>query len=475
MSDQDNFIPDEQYFSLEGKQAVVLGMARQGKALANWLPDQGATVVVSDIRDAGQLADDLLDFLAMPNVRFALGGHPLELLDGADILCVSGGVPLETPIVQEAFRRGIRVTNDATLFIERCPAPVVGITGSAGKTTTTTLVGEMSKVAGHTTWVGGNIGDVLLPHLDEMQPDHLVVMELSSFQLELADVSPPIAVMLNITPNHLDRHGTLEAYANAKSQIFRHQHPEDILIYNRDDPLTSALSAEASAEVASFSTSELVANGACLAGTRLVLTGACSPTDTSKVVCEVDEIRLRGQHNVQNILAACAVAGVLGLPIEAMQEVIRTFGGVPHRLEQVAEIKGALWVNDSIATSPERSMAALNSFDAPIVLLLGGRDKQLPWGDLARLAAQKCKAVICFGEFGPTIARRIHEARGPRDAPHIELVDDLPKAVRSAARSAQVGDVVLLSPGCTSFDTYQDFAERGDHFREMVKGLQRRG
>lgn len=467
----------DEYFSLKDKKVVVLGIARQGKSLGHWLPGQGASVILSDVRDAGQLADDLLEFIMESNVSFALGGHPVELLEDADLLCVSGGVPLDIPIVEEARQRGIRVTNDATLFIERCPAPIVGITGSAGKTTTTTLVGEMAKLAGHTTWVGGNIGDVLLDKLDEIKDDHLVIMELSSFQLELVDVSPPIAVILNVTPNHLDRHGTLEAYASAKAQIFAYQQEGDLFIYNYDDMITRSMAEHAPASVAAFSSNQLVPDGACMAGSRIVVVGECSPTGDTKVVCEVDEIKLRGDHNVKNVLAACAIAGALGISVEVMRDVIRTFKGVPHRLEPVEIVKGAMWVNDSIATSPERVIAAINSFSEPIVLLLGGRDKNLPWEQLAQLAVERCRAVICFGEHGQAIARHIHQAkfgRADAETPQIHVVDDLKKAVRFAARSAHVGDVVLLSPGCASYDAYKDFEERGNHFKELVERLKRR-
>lgn len=203
---------------LSGKRIVVLGLARQGKALARWLPTLGAQVVLSDSRPADKLSADIADLSGVP-VEFALGGHPLELLDRCDILCVSGGVPLTLPIIEEAFRRGIRVTNDAQLFLERCPAPVLGITGSAGKTTTTSLVGSMCRASGRQTWVGGNIGEVLLDVLPQIKPKDVVVMELSSFQLELMTVSPTIAAILNVTPNHLDRHGTMEAYSAAKARV----------------------------------------------------------------------------------------------------------------------------------------------------------------------------------------------------------------------------------------------------------------
>lgn len=237
---------------LAGKHVVVLGLARQGKALARWLPTIGAEVTISDLRSADKLANEVAEFAGHP-VTFVLGGHPLELLDDADLLCVSGGVPLTLPIIEEAFRRGIRVTNDAQLFLERCPAPVLGITGSAGKTTTTALVGVMCRVSGRKTYVGGNIGDVLLDVLPQITPEDIVVMELSSFQLELMTVSPTVAAILNVTPNHLDRHGTMDAYAAAKGHIVQYQRPEQVAVFGYDDPVALRMSQDAPGRVAYFS------------------------------------------------------------------------------------------------------------------------------------------------------------------------------------------------------------------------------
>jgi UDP-N-acetylmuramoylalanine--D-glutamate ligase len=458
--------------SLAGKHVIVLGIARQGKALARWLPTQGATVTLSDRRNAGQLADDLLEFLGDSYVNYALGGHPVELLNEADMLCISGGVPVNIPIVQEAFRRRIPVKNDAVLFLERCPATVIGVTGSAGKTTTTTLVGEIGKRARRKTWVGGNIGNVLLDNLGEIQADDLVVMELSSFQLEIAGISPSVAALLNVTPNHLDRHGTLEAYAEAKANIFMHQKADDVLVYGRDDMLASTMGDLAPGRTASFSTLSMVGDGACMVGRRLMLMGNCSPTGMAKVIVERPAVKLRGEHNLANILAACALAGAAQLPVEAMQEAIVDFKGVPHRLEVVAEMEGVRWINDSIATSPERVIAAVKSFDEPLILLLGGKDKDLPWDELIRLAVKRCKAVICFGEFGPTIADYLEKASRytpDRQLKTIETVRLLHEAVSIARRIAESGDVVLLSPGGTSFDQYKDFEARGVHFRNLVR------
>jgi len=458
---------------LKDKRVVVLGFGRQGKALARWLPQQGAQVTISDRRDAGEMADDFIEFLMEP-ISFSVGGHPVELLDDADVLCLSGGIPTDLPIVKEAYARGIRVTNDAILFLERCPALVIGITGSAGKTTTTTLLGKMCEAAGRKTWVGGNIGNVLLDDLENIQADDTVVMELSSFQLEIATISPDIAAVLNITPNHLDRHGSLQDYAAAKANIFLHQGAGDIVILGEDDPVASSVRELATGQVAAFSVRRMVSDGAFLLGRRLAVAGRCSPTGMAKVVCERDEIRLRGEHNLSNVLAACAIAGAAGISVEAMRDAILGFTGVAHRLELVTELDGVQWYNDSIATAPERVIAALRSFEEPLVLLVGGRDKKLPWAELAGLAVERCRAVIAFGEHGPEIANMVTHARrmGGRLS-EVQLVENLESAVKTAAELAQSGDVVLLSPGCTSFDAYQDFAERGEHFRKLVNALRR--
>ncbi|MBI5958073.1 MAG: UDP-N-acetylmuramoyl-L-alanine--D-glutamate ligase [Chloroflexi bacterium] len=457
---------------LSGQHVVVLGAARQGKALGRWLPSTGARVTITDLRSAEQLAADLAEFADSP-VQWALGGHPLTLLDGCDVLCVSGGVPLTIPIVQEAHRRGIRVTNDAQLFLERCPAPVLAITGSAGKTTTTSLVGEMGRASGRRTWIGGNIGDVLLDVLPQIAPADVVVMELSSFQLELMTISPPVAAVLNVTPNHLDRHDTMEAYSAAKAHIYQHQRPQDIAVFGWDDPNARQMSFTAPGRVAYFALREHKQAGAYLDGKTLRAT--VSGSAEFQAVCERDTIRLRGDHNVLNTLAACAVAGASGIPVDAMRAAIAGFTGVEHRQETIAVVNEVTWVNDSIATAPERVVAALRSYREPLILLAGGRDKKLPWDEMAALAAARCRAVIAFGEYGPQVVEHMNRAKirisGPR-LDRVTLVDDLPQAVTLAHEIAQPGDVVLLSPGGTSYDAYLDFAERGEHFRELVSKLQ---
>ena len=280
---------------LHRKRVVVLGFGRQGRALARWLPTVGAQVVVSDLFTFDHHNGDMA---AYANVEFVLGGHPESLLDDADLMCISGGVSLALPIVQSAIQRGIPLSNDAQLFLERCPASVIGITGSAGKTTTTTLVGEMLHQSGRKTWVGGNIGHVLLDVLDQIKPEDQVVMELSSFQLELMTQSPQISAILNITPNHLDRHGTMEIYTRAKAQIMLHQDDDDVVILCRDDLGSRQLEMLVQGEVAWFSGNEMVPDGAFLAGQRLLDVGQSSHDGVPHVVCERQDIHLRGQHNV---------------------------------------------------------------------------------------------------------------------------------------------------------------------------------
>ena len=470
--------------NLAGKRVVILGLARQGTALARFLAQAGAEVIVSDLRDEAALAGPLAELAEMP-IRYVLGEHPLDLLDGADLLCLSGGVPVDVPIVVEAQRRSIPLSNDAQLFLERCPAPIIGITGSAGKTTTTALVGEMCRAAGLRTWVGGNIGNPMIADLAQITPDDWVVMELSSFQLEVMTAGPHVAAVLNITPNHLDRHKTMEAYIAAKRNILAHQRQQDFALLGYDDANARSLALDTAARLLWFSGGAEVEEGAFKTNGELTLrlSDELSPAQGGgdRVICEASEVRLRGRHNLLNVLAACALAGVAGVPVEAMRRVATTFTGVEHRLELVGEWNRVSWYDDSIATAPERSLAALRSFEESIVLLAGGRDKKLPWGEFADEAVQRVRRLVTFGEAGPMIARvvegrlgRGQEAGGSDQEAVLEgvtRVETLEQAVEAAARLAQPGEIVLLSPGGTSFDAFRDFAERGDRFKELVRQL----
>jgi len=473
--------------SYRNKRIVILGLARQGVALARYLAQAGASVVVSDSQPAERLRANLAALADLP-IEYVLGGHPPSLLDGADLLCLSGGVSADLPLAQEARRRGAPLSNDSQVFLENCPpgVQVVGITGSAGKTTTTTLVGRILgvergawsverheksvtphilRLTPHAVWVGGNIGNPLIADISRMRAGDVAVMELSSFQLEIMTQSPNVSAVLNITPNHLDRHGTMEAYTAAKSRILLHQAADDMAVLGLDDPGARGLAPLARGRLMYFSGEDLVEQGTYLRGETLVLRWQ----GREQAICELKDIRLRGRHNVLNVLAACAVGGPAGATPEMMRAAIAEFTGVEHRLEFVRERDGVQWYNDSMASAPERVIAALKSFDEPIVLLAGGRDKKLPWEGFARLAKTRVKHLVFFGEAGPLIQRAV-EAAGMERAQYTRC-EKLVEAVSVAVRQASRGDVVLLSPGGTSFDEFKDFAERGEKFKEWVRQL----
>jgi UDP-N-acetylmuramoylalanine--D-glutamate ligase len=446
---------------LHGKHLVILGLARQGKALARFAAEAGARVTVSDLRSPEILQPALAD-LSDLEIDYVLGEHPMSLLDDTDLLAISGGVPVQAPLVQEAQRRGIPVTNDSQEFAKRAPTAVIGITGSAGKTTTTALTGVMGQLSGRITWVGGNIGRPLIADRQKMGPDDMVVQELSSFQLEIWTQSPHVAAVLNVTPNHLDRHRTMAAYTDAKANILRYQNDADIAVLPADDSGALALESEVRGRLRTFSLRGVVEDGAFVRDGAIWLQNG-----REKRVCSLDDIQLRGQHNVLNVLAAVTLADSVDVPVEAMAQAIRSFKGVEHRLERVRQINGVVYVNDSIATAPERTLAALASFDEPLILLAGGRDKEMEWDEWTRQVVRRVKHTILFGELADMLAERLETAgyEAITRSPNLET------AVTSAARLAQPGDVVLLSPGGTSFDAFPDFAKRGELFRQLVKAL----
>lgn len=452
-----------------GTRVLILGAARQGLALARWLSIHGARVTLSDMRSSADLRV-ARESLAEYPITWALGEHPLELLDSTDVLCLSGGVPLTLLIVVEAIKRGIPLSNDSQIFMEVVPCKTIGITGSAGKTTTTTLVGNMSKNAyGDKAYVGGNLGDPLINYVDRMKADEIAILELSSFQLDQMTISPNVAAILNITPNHLDRHGTMEAYTSAKRHILDFQSETDAAVLGRDDKGAWSLQHKVHGKLYTFSLDELEEglNGAYLHD------GLLNLRDGNAYLPLIlrEKISLRGEQNVANVLAAFTIGHAAGLPLDAMLEATEEFRGVPHRLELVRELRGVRWYNDSTATAPERSMAAIRAFEEPIVLLLGGRDKNLPWEDLMRLVGERVDHVVLFGEAVEKIQNTARALGLRENGSAITRVGSLQEAVLKAAEVAEAGDVVLLSPGGTSFDEFKDFAERGERFREWVLEL----
>jgi len=459
----------------QGKHALVIGAARQGIAVARFLAERGATVTLND-RQPMEALETARQALADLPIRWISGGHPLEALEGIDLLCVSGGVPLSLPLIAEAKRRGLWITNDSQLFLENTSATVIGISGSAGKTTTTTLVGRIAqaalqnhpfKVPYQKVWVGGNIGTPLIDRVDEIHPADLVVLELSSFQLEIMTRSPQIAALLNITPNHLDRHGTMEAYIEAKARLIAYQKSADVAVLNREDPTTWNLRNRTAARLLTFGINPPEATNGTFVHQGTIY--FAEQNDWTPLF-SIEEIALRGLHNLANVVAACAIAIAAGLPFEACREGVQDFRGVPHRLEFVRNWGGAAWYNDSIATAPERSIAALRSFQEPIVLLAGGRDKDLPWEAFAEFVVHRVRHLILFGEAAGKIRQAVEKADWQRRLP-ITVCPNLFQAVQAAKTIVREGDVVLLSPGGTSFDEFRDFEERGECFRKWVLDL----
>jgi len=457
-----------------GKKIVIIGVARQGQALARFFTKRGAQVVLTDARDRDQLGEEMLELEKLA-VTLDLGGHHIEVLDNTDLVCVSGGVPLTIPFIQEALVRNIPLTNDSQIFLEECPCMVAGITGSAGKSTTTALTGLMAKTTfemksnRQKAWVGGNIGNPLIDALDEIQEDDLAIMELSSFQLELMKNSPQVAAVLNITPNHLDRHGSMDAYIDAKSRILWHQHADDIAVLNRDDEVSWSLLRDIKGDLISFGFNKPDARSN---GTYIDQDTVWLQIGREKLkMFPVEWIQLRGRHNLYNVLAASAIAAATTLALPAIQSAVEEFTGIPHRFETVRELNGVTWINDSIATAPERTIAAIESISEPIVLLLGGRDKNLPWDKLAALVRKKIERVIIFGEAAPIINDAIGPRKPGQHLKSVVIAKDLAEALKTAQIQAQPGEVVLLSPGGTSYDAFKDFEERGQFFRDWVNQL----
>ena len=454
-----------------GRRVLVVGAARQGLAMARYLARHAARVRLNDRKPWKALTEARAALADLP-IEWVTGGHPLEALAEVEAVFVSGGVPLQLPLIQEAFRRGIPVYSDAHLFLEVAVCPVVGITGAAGKTTTTTLLGRMARQAEgrlyRRVWVLGNIGPPLMDYADQLAPEDLAVVELSSFQLEPARLSPEVGVVLNITPNHLDRHGTMEAYIAAKANILRHQGPRDWAVLGHEEPNAWGLRRKAPGRLAAFGLKpapQPVPQVFLQEGWFVFrdAAGRAVPLFSQSLV------RLVGEHNLRNV-AAASMAGLLaGLDPQALAQGLEGFTGVPHRLEIVLERNGVTWVNDSIATTPARAMAGIRAFAGrPLILLAGGKDKDLPWEDWAAVVREHVDVLVVFGPAREKIFQALERVPGERPREVIEA-RGLRDAVEAAAQRVRPGYVVLLSPGAASFDEFPNFEVRGQRFREWVQ------
>jgi len=449
---------------VKGRKALVIGAARSGIASARFLAQRGATVALNDRKPLGEWSKGALD-LKTEGVGLVEGDAPSWLLDQIDLVIISPGVPTKAIPIRYADRRGAEVIGEIELASRFLRGRIIAITGTNGKTTTTSLIGEMLKDAGLKVQVGGNIGKALISMIDSSRDDGWNVVEVSSFQLEtVVDFHPTVAAVLNVTPNHMDRYETLMDYAAAKHNIFRKQTAGDVAILNADDEIVSSWASSLRAHVVQFSVKRKLDEGLFLRNRDLV----SRTKDGERVLMTRDEMNLRGMHNVENVLAAFAAGLACGAAPDSLRQTVRRFRPVEHRLEEVAEINGVRFINDSKATSVDATMKALEAFaDEPgkVVLILGGRGKQASYEPLTDLIKSQVRKMILIGEDAKTIEAEIG------DAAQYEHASDMRDAVEKSFAAAQSGDVVLLAPACASFDMFESFEHRGKVFKNEVQRL----
>jgi UDP-N-acetylmuramoylalanine--D-glutamate ligase len=445
---------------IAGLRFLVVGAARSGVALTRFLLDRGGEVVLTDSRSEG-LPPEVAE-LGRRGARLELGGHDEEAFRGADRILVSPGVPLDIPPLRAARQAGVPVWGEIEFASRFLRGRILGITGTNGKSTTTTLLGRILSDAGHDAVACGNLGTPLISLVDSDTPQRLYVAELSSFQLESVErFRCDVAVLLNIAPDHQDRYPSHEAYREAKGRIFRNQGPEDRAILNRDDPGTLEFAPEVRASLALFSRSSPVEEGACVREGHLVLCHGGATRD----LLPVSRIPLVGVHNLENVLAASAAADAFRVPVASLAGSIVRFRGLPHRIEPAGVVDGVRYYNDSKATNVAATARSLESFEDGVVLILGGKDKGGDFASLVPLLRSRARAVVLMGKARDAIAAQIGEP-----VPIAKTVT-MAEAVEAARRLARPGQVVLLAPGCASFDAYRSFEERGDDFKAKVRSL----
>jgi UDP-N-acetylmuramoylalanine--D-glutamate ligase len=445
------------------KKTAVIGLAISNTPLIRYLAVQGAQVTVFDKKTAADLQDYIGKLMDL-NLNYCLGEDYLSHLTGFDLIYVTPGMKKDLPELNKARAMGSIFSSEMELFLEKCPGRIIGITGSSGKTTTTTLIGLMFASEYPSTFVGGNIGRSLMDQLTQINAESKVVLELSSFQLQTLKQSPHLAVITNITPNHLDMHASMEEYITAKSNILRYQSPGDLAILNYDNETTRNLSGLAKGKLYYFSRLKRLEEGAYLDGEKLVI----RLNGQIEVLTTRERLKLLGDHNVENILTAALVGRLSGVPLPKLTQVAEEFTGVEHRLELVRELNEVLYYNDSISTTPARAIAGLLAMTRPTILIAGGYDKHLPFDTLAPVVVEKCKHLVVLGVTAPQIIKAVKALQ--EDFP-ITLVTTFNEAVAVAAKQATPGNVVLLSPACASYDMFKNFQERGVLYKKLVNEL----
>lgn len=449
------------------RKVAVIGLGVSNAPLIDYLYEKKANVTVFDKRNIDDISKEIIDKITQYGFKFSLGDNYLNNLKGFDIIFRSPSCLPTTYELEEEQRRGAIITSEIELLIEMCPCKVLGVTGSDGKTTTTSLINSILKKSGYNTFLGGNIGIPLFTKLAEMKKDDILVLELSSFQLMGMKISPNISVITNITPNHLNIHKDYNEYIEAKKNIFKYQNENDLLILNYDNEITKNCAKEAKGKVIYFSGKEKLENG-YIVDNEIIK--KCEDGIRSHIL-NTNTIQLRGRHNYENVATAIAATSTL-VDIDTAIAAIQEFHCVEHRLEFIKEIDGVKWYNDSVSSSPTRTIAGLNSYNEDIILIAGGYDKNLDYRPLAKPIVEKVKNLILLGQTSGKIFEAVkEELENQNKKINIYMCDSLKETVDLAKKVAKPGQVVLFSPASASFDLFKDFADRGNKFKNLVNKL----
>jgi len=447
---------------IKGKNTAVVGIGVSNIPLIRFLLELGARVSAFDKKNEEQLGDIAEEFKSK-GVKLVLGDKYLDNLTGYEVIFKTPSMRIDSPFLVKAKEEGAYITSEMEEFVKYCPAKVFGVTGSDGKTTTTSLIYNILKEEGYKTWVGGNIGTPLFAQIEEIQETDKVVLELSSFQLMTMKVSPEVSIVTNLSPNHLDMHKGMEEYVDSKKNIYKYQDNDGVLVINRDNEITNSMVNEAKGRVLQFSIKETIENGAYYKGGSLYLLG--------KEVCKAKDIVIVGMHNVENYLAAfCALSE--DASIESMKKVATTFKGVEHRIEFVRELEGIKYYNSSIASSPSRTLADIKVFGKPVILIAGGYDKKIPFEPLAEEGYPYIKKLVLLGATKEKIRAAFEKIIDEKNLNlPIITADTLEEAVIKSTDASEKGDVVILAPACASFDMFVNFEVRGNEFKKTVNNL----
>lgn len=451
--------------SVKDKSIAVIGLGVSNMPLIRLLLENGCKVTARDRSPREKIEEKAVE-LERSGARLYLGDEYLKDLS-ENVIFRTPGLRPDLPEISAAVKNGSELTSEMEVFFRVCPCKMIAVTGSDGKTTTTSVIAELLRSSGKTVHLGGNIGRPLLCDADKMTAEDIVVLELSSFQLMTMKSSPDIAVVTNLAPNHLDMHRDMAEYTEAKENIFLHQSGDGKLVLNLDNDITASFAEKAKGETLLFSRREEVRNGVFLGGDGVIYSAGING---KKPIMKASDIRLPGVHNIENYMAAFAAVREL-VPFEIMEKTAKSFKGVPHRIEHVRTLGGVDFYNDSIASSPSRSTAGLRSFDKKVIMIAGGKDKGVPFDGLGVEIAEHVKTLVVTGWTAEKIKNAVLSAPNYKGVPNIIEEPDFKEAVLKATRAAKAGDVVILSPACTSFDRFKNFEERGNYFKEIVNSL----